>query len=323
MSNWTQFEQLYGGFTPGAMLPHAVYGYFNNGGALAYIVRIPHTEPSSEPGMLALPSADRTLGPAVEITTVEPNSDITVTVTPEPPADEEGAAPTFRVDVTEGGSSEPVESFPGLTLTKGDRNIETVVNKESSKVKVATKIDTSQLEADLASLPAGSYAIEPAPPTPVAVPGRAFAGSETARQGINGLVIAEDVTMVMVPDLVTAATKEDGDDRPRPLEDGAARAHQPLRGPGQPDRHPRRPAGDDAPADQGVAQRRGDVRLAVRHAVLPVDRGGQPGGDQRRHRDHGPAVRSHGRHLGPHRRHPRRVEGAGERGRPRRPRTSR
>ena len=210
VSNWTQFEQLYGGFTPGAMLPHAVYGYFNNGGALAYIVRIPHTEPSSEPGMLALPSADRTLGPAVEITTVEPNSDITVTVTPEPPADEEGAAPTFRVDVTEGGSSEPVESFPGLTLTKGDRNIETVVNKESSKVKVATKIDTSQLEADLASLPAGSYAIEPAPPTPVAVPGRAFAGSETARQGINGLVISEDVTMVMVPDLVTAATKEDG-----------------------------------------------------------------------------------------------------------------
>ena len=42
------------------------------------------------------------------------------------------------------------------------------------------------------------------------MPGRAFAGSETARQGINGLVIAEDVTMVMVPDLITAARKEDG-----------------------------------------------------------------------------------------------------------------
>ena len=75
---------------------------------------------------------------------------------------------------------------------------------------MATKIDTSKLEADLASLPAGSYPIEPAPATPVAVPGRAFAGSETARKGINGLVIAEDVTMVMVPDLVTAATKDDG-----------------------------------------------------------------------------------------------------------------
>src|SRR5262245_41508667 len=129
VSNWAQFEQLYGGFTPGAMLPHAVYGYFNNGGALAYIVRIPHTEPSSEPGTLALPAADRTLGPALEVTTVEPNADLTVTVTPEPPADGEEGTPTFRIDVTEGGASEPVESFPGLTLTPGDQNVETVVNK--------------------------------------------------------------------------------------------------------------------------------------------------------------------------------------------------
>ncbi|MET0146131.1 MAG: phage tail sheath subtilisin-like domain-containing protein [Ilumatobacteraceae bacterium] len=207
VSNWTQFEQLYGGFTPGAMLPHSVYGYFNNGGALAYIVRIPHTEPAAESGTLALPSGDRSLGPAVEFTTVEPNADIAVTVTPEPPAeDAPDAPPTFRVDVTENGSNEPVESFPGLTLS----DVEKVVNKDSTKVKVATKIDVSTLEADLASLPAGSYPIEPAPPSPVSVPGRAFAGSETARQGINGLVIADDVTMVMVPDLITAATKEDG-----------------------------------------------------------------------------------------------------------------
>ena len=97
---------------PGAMLPHAVYGYFNNGGALAYIVRIPHTEPATESGTLALPSADRTLGPAVEITTVEPNADIVVTVTPEPPADDaDDAPPTFRVDVTEDGGSEPVETL--------------------------------------------------------------------------------------------------------------------------------------------------------------------------------------------------------------------
>src|SRR3954468_19494142 len=101
VSNWAQFEQLYGGFVPGAVLPHAVYGYFNNGGALAYIVRIPHTEPATESGTLALPSGDRALGPAVEFTTVEPNADITVTVTPEPPGDDAGddAPPTFRADV--------------------------------------------------------------------------------------------------------------------------------------------------------------------------------------------------------------------------------
>ena len=45
---------------------------------------------------------------------------------------------------------------------------------------------------------------------PVPVTGRKFAGSESARNGINGLAIAEDVTMVVVPDLITAATKADG-----------------------------------------------------------------------------------------------------------------
>ncbi len=210
VTNWTQFEDAYGGFVEGAMLPHSVYGYFNNGGSLAYIVPIAHTEPAEEPGRLALNAGDRTLGPAVEFTTVEPNADIALQVSPEAPAEDadDDAAPTFRLDVLEGGK--PVESFPGLTLTPGDRNIDTVVNGESTKVKVETKIDLDALAVDLAGLQAGTFAIEPAPASPIQVSGRAFTGSETARTGINGLVIADDVTMVMVPDLVTAARKDDG-----------------------------------------------------------------------------------------------------------------
>jgi phage tail sheath protein FI len=69
-------------------------------------------------------------------------------------------------------------------------------------------------DADLASqlelLKPGTYALAKAAPVPVPVSGRAFAGSETARRGINGLAIADDVTIVIVPDLITAATKEDG-----------------------------------------------------------------------------------------------------------------
>jgi phage tail sheath protein FI len=44
----------------------------------------------------------------------------------------------------------------------------------------------------------------------VPVTGRSFAGSSAARTGINGLAVANDVTMVIVPDLVTAATNADG-----------------------------------------------------------------------------------------------------------------
>ena len=209
VTSWTQYEALYGGFVNGAMLPHSVYGYFNNGGSIAYIVRIPNTEPASTPGTLALPAADRTLGPAVEFTTVEPNANVAVTITPEAAADDapEDAKPTFRIDVVEGGKVS--ETFDGLTLDK----VESTVNATSTRVKAATKIDLSSLinlDPDLAILQAGTYAIEPAPATPIAVSSKAFAGSETARTGINGLVIAEDVTMVLVPDLITAATKADG-----------------------------------------------------------------------------------------------------------------
>src|SRR3954468_15730770 len=73
VTNWAQFENLYGGFIPGAMLAHAVYGYFNNGGSMAYIVRIPNTEPASEPSTLSLGAVDRALGEPIEITSVDPD----------------------------------------------------------------------------------------------------------------------------------------------------------------------------------------------------------------------------------------------------------
>ena len=40
VTNWTQFTNAFGGFAPGCYLAHAVYGYFNNGGGAAYVVRV-------------------------------------------------------------------------------------------------------------------------------------------------------------------------------------------------------------------------------------------------------------------------------------------
>ncbi|MEZ5262316.1 MAG: hypothetical protein R2755_11205 [Acidimicrobiales bacterium] len=70
---------------------------------------------------------------------------------------------------------------------------------------------TGRLRTRGAVHPQGGRLPRAIPPThPVVVPTKEFAGSETARTGINGLVIADDVTMVMVPDLINAARKEDG-----------------------------------------------------------------------------------------------------------------
>ena len=210
VTNWGQFEKLYGGFTAGAMLPHSVYGWFNNGGGACYIVRIPHTELAEESGVLALAGADRSMGELIEVTTVEPNADVTLTIDSEDEPEGEDEAPTFTVTVVE--ADEPVESFPGLSLLKGDRNIETVINAESTRVKVAQKVELDPALIDLAAaaLKPGNFPVAPADPISVPVPGKAFTGSETARTGINGLVIADDVTMVLVPDLVNAARQEDG-----------------------------------------------------------------------------------------------------------------
>jgi len=209
VTNWAQFESLYGGFVPGAMLPHSVYGWFLNGGSVCYIVRIPHNRPSEEPGQMALPAADRAIGQVLEFESIGPADGISVAVGNGHPIEVEDGdpIPTFDIEVVKDGKV--VETYEGVTLS-GENNVVTAT-AESQYVKVATKVDvTPDLDLNLAQPKPGIYPIVPAPREPLTVKAATFAGSETARNGINGLVIADDVTMVLVPDLVTAATKEDG-----------------------------------------------------------------------------------------------------------------
>jgi uncharacterized protein len=40
VTNWSQYVQKFGGFVQGAYLPHAVYGYFHNGGSRCYVLSV-------------------------------------------------------------------------------------------------------------------------------------------------------------------------------------------------------------------------------------------------------------------------------------------
>jgi uncharacterized protein len=40
VTNWSQYVQRFGGFVQGAYLPHAVYGYFHNGGSRCYVLSV-------------------------------------------------------------------------------------------------------------------------------------------------------------------------------------------------------------------------------------------------------------------------------------------
>ena len=202
VTNWSQFERLYGGFAPGVMLPHSVYGYFNNGGGLCYIVRIAHEEVAGDRPTLALPSAEKEDKPALELTATV-DDDVEVIIQPGVASPEGGDAPTFDLTVLHNAREE--EQFIGLTLTKGPRFAETVVAEQSRLIGLKVKT------AEKAAVPmVGSYQIERAATAPVEVRPSDFEGAESARRGIRGLVIADEVTMIAVPDLITAARKDDG-----------------------------------------------------------------------------------------------------------------
>src|SRR6476661_3782905 len=64
ISNWTQFVKIFGDpqnpengpFMEGAFLAHSVYGFFQNGGQLAWIIRVGNEATSPAP-RAALPAA--------------------------------------------------------------------------------------------------------------------------------------------------------------------------------------------------------------------------------------------------------------------------
>src|SRR3954471_15958321 len=105
VTSWSQFESLFGSFTPGAVLPLSVYGYFANGGSLAYIVRVPNTAPSGQPSRLELPAADRALGLPIAVESLEPDADLSLQVSTADTGstEEEGPSP-FNISLLSGGN---------------------------------------------------------------------------------------------------------------------------------------------------------------------------------------------------------------------------
>src|ERR687895_352162 len=65
ISNWTQFAKIYGDpenpdngpFMEGAYLAHSVYGFFQNGGSLCWVVRVGDEGGSTAAARAALPAA--------------------------------------------------------------------------------------------------------------------------------------------------------------------------------------------------------------------------------------------------------------------------
>ncbi|GGP77498.1 phage tail sheath family protein [Streptomyces melanogenes] len=227
VTNWTQYVAAFGDFSDGYYLAHSVYGFFNNGGSAAYVVRVGGSADgaagngrgaaSSQAAVAgasapaALPAAEPAqLGTfAVTATAAGANGPLTVEV-----ADPEGEGPAerFRLIVKDGGK--PVETFD-VSAKKGNRSyVVTQVKEQSRLITVTETAPSAQLarpENQTVTLPAppapapASAVARDAGPDEAAHPGPAhYLGDSADRTGFGGLEAIDEISMVAVPDLMAA-----------------------------------------------------------------------------------------------------------------------
>jgi phage tail sheath protein FI len=197
VTNWTQFTQTFGQFVEGALLAHAVYGYFVNGGGTAYVVRVAGGpgEPDDGPepaGRTELPSRGQGKPLALRPGRDAP-ADVPLTVEVQD-ASEPGEE-TFKL-VVRAGSEEEV--FDNLTTRRGPANVVTALRK--SRWVVADEVKGGTLAVpDL-----GVHPVTPAQPVRRGVSVDDYVGDTDERTGFSGLEAVDDITMLCVPDLMTA-----------------------------------------------------------------------------------------------------------------------
>lgn len=201
IANWTQFVDTFGGFIPGAYLAHSVYGYFNNGGGLCYVVRIGSEAAADLPAPQPVASiAARAAGGNVTLKALPKAGTNAAGLSVEIAGGEDD---TFTITV-KGGSSE--EKFEGLTLSRGPKNALDVVNKQSTLIQLEEVKVAGLSMADRAPAP-GTYPLAlPSATTTAVVPVTPadYQGDVTDRSGLGGLEAVDEVTMVVAPDIMSA-----------------------------------------------------------------------------------------------------------------------
>ncbi len=211
VTNWTQFGRIFGGFVEHAYLPHSVYGYFLNGGGSAYIMRLPDGREDGEQPLsrASVPAATDDGRPAFAVRAITSGSgdsgsgsgagsgssadefSVSVSEASQPGDD------TFRLDVLRNGKVE--ESFDNVTTKRGQNNVATVVSKQS---KLITLEDTKSALA----MPKKDTVVPLSAnlPMPRKLTTDQYVGDTVSRTGLSSFEAIDEITMVMVPDLMSA-----------------------------------------------------------------------------------------------------------------------
>ncbi|MCC6456794.1 MAG: phage tail sheath family protein [Caldilineaceae bacterium] len=241
VTNWTQYVERFGGLVQGAYLPHAAYGYFLNGGTRCYVLSV-KTIPKAQTTLLGTDGKPYLTVQAKQAGFDGLRLRVRVDA-PEPPksggsskakdaegkdgaaAAADGAASGSTPSTPKGG---PSQSVP-FTLTverQGigggwqvsevlqDVTLHEVASNGEKHVALAYKNNKTSKIIDLL-IPDGETAIDRITPRSqeqslniqrrLIAPAEYsdFQGDVMERSGVEGLASLDDITMLVVPDLMT------------------------------------------------------------------------------------------------------------------------
>jgi uncharacterized protein len=207
ISNWTQFTNTFGGFVAGSYLAQSVYGYFMNGGGNCYVVRVGQDPGSNGPAprsarAKALATAPTAQIGRLKVTVIDPAvqpGEISIQIT-DAGGDNPGPE-AFKLLVKRNG--QVAEEYDNAQLGKGKQSVVTMVNTASKLINLE---ETSSGAVE--RLPNSETALA-APPSAAAQPSTRlsaddYVGDVGDRTGFAGLEAVEEITMLCVPDLMSA-----------------------------------------------------------------------------------------------------------------------
>ncbi|MGG7575917.1 phage tail sheath family protein [Streptomyces sirii] len=214
VTNWSQYVAAFGEFTDGYYLAHSVYGFFNNGGTAAYVVRVGGSGDAESQAAVA-PEAPRALTAgeptalgSFKVSAIAAGSANGGALTVEvQDVEGEGSADRFKLVVKDG--DRVVESFD-VSAKKSSRNYVVAQVKQRSK---AIAIEEAVSAGQVAKPDAQTVTLAPPTPAPAASTGNGavehlasgqFIGDSADRTGFGGLEALDEVNMVAVPDLMAA-----------------------------------------------------------------------------------------------------------------------
>lgn len=229
VTNWTQFVERFGGFVPGVNLPQSVYGYFTNGGSRCYVVSV-RTFPKAEAtlvnaqGKPALTVRARQAGAeGMKLRVRVGNLALPAPASGKKGGESEEAAPesapeaggdhSFTLFVekeTPTGGWKNLETLSGVKLQTAvlEGKKQTVFAFKNNKPPKFVVLELQETALDKAMPREQEQALMIEKKLLEAPTASEFRGDVSERKGVEGLEVLDDVTMLVVPDLMTTMPGE-------------------------------------------------------------------------------------------------------------------